>query len=158
MEGRLNQTQAPWATALPAEDKTWVPEAGLKSHGHKALHLRGPCTQSKLRSFLGCSVLSGHWVISQAYPIRCFQPLMAVSPHMELCFVTRPCQGSSSPFDNKELFLFTVKAGLALALRFVNYSSRVSSSGAPLTCFFPASDQIQVWGEEEVEGRSNEAE
>lgn len=51
-----------------------------------------------------------------------------------------------------------MKAGLALALRFVNYSSRVSSSGAPLTCFFPASDQIQVWGEEEVEGRSNQAE
>lgn len=77
---------------------------------------------------------------------------------MELCFVTRPCQGSSSPFDNRELILFTMKAGLALALCFVSYSSHVSSNGAPLTCFFPAKDQVQVWGEEEVEGRSGEAE
>lgn len=51
-----------------------------------------------------------------------------------------------------------MKAGLALTLCFVSYSSRVSSSAAPLTCSFPAKDQVQVWGEEEVEGRSSEAE
>lgn len=52
-----------------------------------------------------------------------------------------------------------MKAGLALALCFVSFSSRVSSSAAPLMCFFPAKDQVQVWGEEEeVERRSNEAE
>lgn len=53
---------------------------------------------------------------------------------MELSFVTRLCQRSSAPFDNKELFLFTVKAGLALLLGSVIYSSHGSSSGAPLTC------------------------
>lgn len=51
-----------------------------------------------------------------------------------------------------------MKAGLALALCSVNYSSRVSSSRAPLACFFPANDQDQVWGEEEVKGGSSEAE
>lgn len=141
-----------------------MPEVGLKSHGYKTLPLRGPSIHDKPRCSSGCFVLSGHWsppgghwVISQAYLSRCFQPLTAVSSHMELCFVTRPCQGSGPPFDNKELFLFTMKAGLVLALCFVNYSSRVSSSGAPLTCFFPANDQVQVWGEEKVEGRSSEA-
>lgn len=158
-KGGFNQSQAPRATALPAEDKTRAPEVGLKSHGFKALQLRGPSMHSKPRCSSGCSVLRGHWsppgehwVISQAYPSRCFQPLRAASPHVELCFVTRPCQGSSSPLDNKELFLFTMKAGLALALPFVNYSSRVSSTGAPLTCFFPASDQVQVWGRRRSRG------
>jgi len=65
---------------------------------------------------------------------------------MELYFVTRPCQRSSPPFDSKELFLFTMKAGLALVLGFVNYSSRVSSSGAShmLISFFPANYRVQV--------------
>lgn len=54
-KGELNQRQARWVTALPAQDKILihVPEAWWKSRGYKALHLGSPTIQNKPKCLFG---------------------------------------------------------------------------------------------------------